>query len=69
MNLFKWELTYLGHVISKDGMQADSKKIEAIRIWPEPTNVMEVCKASLGLQIIIEDSSRNMHRWLNPYTN
>ena len=27
------------------------------------------CEASLGLQIIIEDSSRNMHGWPNPYIN
>ena len=27
---FKQELTYLGHLISKNGIQTDSKKVEAI---------------------------------------
>ena len=38
----KQELTYLGHIISKNGIQTDSKKIEAIRKWPMPTNITEV---------------------------
>ena len=40
---FKQELTYLGHVVSKIGIQTDCKKIEAIWKWPVPTNVTEVC--------------------------
>ena len=39
---FKQELTYLGHVVSKNGIQTDSKKGEAICKWPVPTNVTEV---------------------------
>ena len=39
---FKQELTYLGHFISKNGIQTDSKKVEAIQKWPIPTNVTEV---------------------------
>ena len=39
---FKQELTYLGHVVSKHGIQTDSKKVEAIHKWPVPTNVTEV---------------------------
>ena len=33
---------YLGHTASKDGIQTDSKKVEAIHKWPVPTNVTEV---------------------------
>ena len=40
---FKQELTYLCHVVSKNGIQTDSKKVEAIQKWPIPTNVTEVC--------------------------
>ena len=40
--LFKQELTYLGHVVSKHGIRTDSKKVEAICKWPVPTNVTEV---------------------------
>ena len=36
------ELTYLGHVVSKDGIQTDPKKVEAILKWPTPTNMTEV---------------------------
>ena len=36
------KLTYLGHVVSKNGIQTDSKKVKAICKWPVPTNVTEV---------------------------
>ena len=39
---FRQELTYLGHVVSKDGIQTDPKKVEAICKWLAPTNVTEV---------------------------
>ena len=42
MCFFKQELTYLDHVVSKNGIQTDSKKVEAIHKWPVPTNVTEV---------------------------
>ena len=38
----KQELTYLGHVVSKNGIQTDSKKVTTIHKWPIPTNVTEV---------------------------
>ena len=40
--LFRQELIYLGHVVSKDGIQTNPKKVEAICKWPMPTNVTEV---------------------------
>ena len=39
---FRQELIYLGHVVSKEGIQTDPKKVEAIHKWPVPTNVTEV---------------------------
>ena len=39
---FKQELTYLGHGVSKNGIQTDSKKVEVILEMPIPTNVTEV---------------------------
>ena len=39
---FRHEFIYLGHVVSKDGIQTDPKKVEAIHKWPVPTNVTEV---------------------------
>ena len=40
--LFWRQLAYLGHVISAKGIATDEGKIEAIKNWPTPTNVMEV---------------------------
>ena len=40
--LVKQELIYLGHVVSKNGIQTDAKRLEAIHMWPVPTNVTEV---------------------------
>ena len=41
------QVAFLGHV-SKDGIQVDPKKIEAIIDWPRPTIVIEV-RSFLGL--------------------
>ena len=40
--LFQWQLAYLGHIISTQGIATDEGKIEAIKNWPAPMNVMEV---------------------------
>ena len=47
-NLFKKKLVFLGHVISKEGLQCEETKTEAIRNYPTPTSVKEVRQA-LGL--------------------
>ena len=39
---FKLQVTYLGHIVSKDGIKTDPKKIEAIKNWPVPKTVTEV---------------------------
>jgi hypothetical protein len=38
----------LGHIISKDVIAVDPKKVEAIREWSAPKNVTEV-KSFMGL--------------------
>ena len=35
-------VSFLGHVISKEGVQVDPKKVEAVSNWPRPTNVTEI---------------------------
>ena len=51
-------VVFLGHVVSKDDIQVDPKKIEAIIDWPRPTTVTEV-RSFLGLtgyyRRIVED--------------
>ena len=41
-------VAFLGHEVSKDGIQMDPKKIEAILEWPKSTTVIEV-RSFLGL--------------------
>ena len=40
--LFQWQISYMGHVISAQGIATDEGKIEAIKKWPIPTKVTEV---------------------------
>src|SRR5262249_17826626 len=35
-------VSFLGHVISKEGIQVDPKKVEAVSNWPRPTSVIEI---------------------------
>ncbi|KAL0556583.1 hypothetical protein IC582_005097 [Cucumis melo] len=44
----KPRIGYLGHFISKKGIEVDPEKIKAINEWPIPTNVREV-RGFLGL--------------------
>lgn len=39
---FRQEVGYLGHVISRQGMSADPKKIEAVANWLRPSHVSEL---------------------------
>jgi hypothetical protein len=36
------ETTYLGHVVSEDGIKADPSKTETVRNWPTPTSTKQV---------------------------
>ena len=38
----KLKITYLGHIVSKDGIETEKKKITAIQEWPIPKTVTEV---------------------------
>ena len=40
--LFRPKVTYLGHVISRDGIATDPAKTAVIRDWPTPRNVKDV---------------------------
>ena len=40
----KSRITYLGHIVSKNGIETDPKKISAVQQWPRPTTVTQVRK-------------------------
>ena len=42
------QVVFLGHIISRRGIEVDPKKIEAVLKWEPPTNVSEV-RSFLGL--------------------
>ena len=37
--LFKERVSYLGHVVSEEGIHTDPAKIEAVKSWPLPKNI------------------------------
>ena len=41
-------VSFLGHVVSKDGVMVDASKIEVVKNWVRPTNVTEV-RSFVGL--------------------
>ena len=47
-NIFKRQVSYLGHIVSKEGISTDPSKTKDIDEWPQPSTVTEV-KRFLGL--------------------
>ena len=41
-NFFRDRISYLGHIVSKNGVETDPKKIKVIQKWPVPENVYDV---------------------------
>ena len=39
---FRTQIAYLGHIVSRDGIETDPKKISAIKEWPTPKTVTDV---------------------------
>ena len=42
--LFRSQVLYLGHVVSRDGIHTDPSKIAAVKEWPAPKNTRDVRK-------------------------
>ena len=41
-DLFQQQISYLGHIVSKEGVATDPDKIKDVTEWPQPTTVTEV---------------------------
>ena len=62
------EIVFLGHVVSKDGVQPDQSKIKAITEWESPRNMTEV-QSFLGLMGYYQRFMRNFSVIAKPLTN
>ena len=47
-HLFRDEVSYLGHIIGRDGIVTDLVKVETVAKWPVPQNIKEV-RSFLGI--------------------
>jgi hypothetical protein len=45
---FKRSVTFLGHIVSAEGVRPDPRKTSVVRDWPKPTNISEL-RSFLGL--------------------
>ncbi|CAI7871274.1 unnamed protein product [Closterium sp. NIES-53] len=65
---FKQELEFWGHVISRDGIKINPKKIKTIQEWKAPTNVTEI-QSFLGIVNYVRRFMPNMARITSPLTD
>ena len=66
-NLFRHEVKYLGHIISRNGVATDPAKINSVKDWPRPMRLAEV-RSFLGLCSYYRKFIRNFAEIANPLT-
>jgi hypothetical protein len=61
------EVEYLGHLVGKDGVRVDPKKIEAMQHWPHP-KTLKILHGFLGLTIYYRKFVNNYGKIVAPLT-
>lgn len=64
-SFFKESVSFLGHVVSGDGLSMENDKVKAIKDWPPPTNVSGV-RSFLGLAGYYRKFVKNFSRIASP---
>jgi hypothetical protein len=67
-SFYQEQIHYLGHIILKDGIVVDPEKIEAIREWSAPKNVIEV-RSFMGLVCYYKRFIAGFSRIAHPITS
>jgi hypothetical protein len=65
---FKSEVKYLGHIVSKKGIQTDPEKISALKTWPVPKNI-KTLRSFLGFTGYYRRFVKDYARLVKPLNN